>query len=254
MLIDWFTTIAQLINFLILVWLLKRFLYKPILKAIDDREIQITDKLLTAERIKSEAEVTSKKLQRKIEEIDDQRSSLIEKVTTEVEVEHQEMLKELQESFEKLEQRKRIEFNSEAQEVYQKVIEKTQKEVFAIVRKVLQELSGRSLELQIFEIFNEKLRGMNIDNVQLEKVDSSKDDGVIKSTVELSKNQQMLIEETIKGKLGRSIKIIFEIDPNLFCGIEFVFNGKKLTWSIENYLSSIEKEVDLLLTKEKTAI
>lgn len=38
MLIDWFTVIAELVNFLILVWLLKRFLYEPVLKAIDERE------------------------------------------------------------------------------------------------------------------------------------------------------------------------------------------------------------------------
>ena len=36
--INWFTVVAQVINFLILVWLLKRFLYKPILHAIDERE------------------------------------------------------------------------------------------------------------------------------------------------------------------------------------------------------------------------
>jgi F-type H+-transporting ATPase subunit b len=37
MLIDWFTVGAQVLNFLILVWLLKRFLYGPILDAIDAR-------------------------------------------------------------------------------------------------------------------------------------------------------------------------------------------------------------------------
>ena len=36
--INRFTVFAQAINFLILVWLLKRFLYKPILHAIDERE------------------------------------------------------------------------------------------------------------------------------------------------------------------------------------------------------------------------
>ena len=36
--INWFTVIAQVINFLILVWLLKRFLYKPVLNAIAERE------------------------------------------------------------------------------------------------------------------------------------------------------------------------------------------------------------------------
>ena len=45
MLIDWFTVSAQVVNFLILVWLLKRFLYRPILNAIDAREKRIAKEL-----------------------------------------------------------------------------------------------------------------------------------------------------------------------------------------------------------------
>ena len=49
MLIDWFTVIAQVINFLILVWLLKRFLYQPIVSAIDARERRIATELANAD-------------------------------------------------------------------------------------------------------------------------------------------------------------------------------------------------------------
>ncbi len=48
MLIDWFTVGAQLLNFLILVWLMKRFLYKPVLDAIDAREKLIATELADA--------------------------------------------------------------------------------------------------------------------------------------------------------------------------------------------------------------
>ena len=41
MLIDWFTVGAQLLNFLILVCLMKRFLYQPVLDAIAAREQKI---------------------------------------------------------------------------------------------------------------------------------------------------------------------------------------------------------------------
>ena len=50
MLIDWFTVGAQALNFIILVWLMKRFLYKPILDAIDAREKQIAAELADADR------------------------------------------------------------------------------------------------------------------------------------------------------------------------------------------------------------
>jgi F-type H+-transporting ATPase subunit b len=50
MLIDWFTVVAQVLNFLILVWLLKRFLYRPILNAIDVREKRIAAEVADARR------------------------------------------------------------------------------------------------------------------------------------------------------------------------------------------------------------
>ena len=49
MLIDWFTIGAQALNFLILVWLLKRFLYRPILNAIDARENLVARELSDAD-------------------------------------------------------------------------------------------------------------------------------------------------------------------------------------------------------------
>ena len=61
MLIDWFTVGAQALNFLILVWLMKRFLYKPILTAIDTREKRIAAELAapTRRRTKRRRSTTS---------------------------------------------------------------------------------------------------------------------------------------------------------------------------------------------------
>jgi F-type H+-transporting ATPase subunit b len=55
MLIDWFTVAAQVLNFVILVWLMKRFLYKPILHSIDEREKQVAAELSNADKKKAEA-------------------------------------------------------------------------------------------------------------------------------------------------------------------------------------------------------
>ncbi|GAH31154.1 unnamed protein product, partial [marine sediment metagenome] len=56
MLIDSFTVIAQIINFLILIYLLKRFLFNRIIKIMDDREMQITGQMQDAETAKEEAQ------------------------------------------------------------------------------------------------------------------------------------------------------------------------------------------------------
>ena len=81
--IDWFTVVAQAINFLILVWLLKRFLYKPILHAIDEREKGIAAQLAEAEAKKAEAQKERDDFQHKNEAFDQERAALLKKATDE---------------------------------------------------------------------------------------------------------------------------------------------------------------------------
>ena len=92
MLINWFTVIAQAINFLILVWLLKRFLYKPILHAIDEREKGIATQLAEAEAKKAEAQKERDDFQHKNEAFDQERSALLKKATDEANAERQRLL------------------------------------------------------------------------------------------------------------------------------------------------------------------
>jgi len=82
MLIDWFTVGAQALNFLILVWLMKRFLYKPILHAIDEREKRIATELANADKKKAEAQKESDEFKQKNEEFDRQRAALLKKRRT----------------------------------------------------------------------------------------------------------------------------------------------------------------------------
>ena len=65
MLIDWFTVGAQLLNFVILVWLMKRFLYQPVLDAIAAREQKIAAELADAAATKAEAHQQHDEFQKK---------------------------------------------------------------------------------------------------------------------------------------------------------------------------------------------
>ncbi|MFA5322312.1 MAG: hypothetical protein WC373_06520, partial [Smithella sp.] len=53
--IDWFVLFCQIFNFLLLMYLLKRFLYGRILKAMDDREAKISARFAEADELKVKA-------------------------------------------------------------------------------------------------------------------------------------------------------------------------------------------------------
>ena len=77
MLIDWFTVGAQALNFVILVWLMKRFLYKPILGAIDAREIRIARELANADTKEAEARSQVDEFRHRNEKFDQQRDEML---------------------------------------------------------------------------------------------------------------------------------------------------------------------------------
>src|SRR5580704_15056747 len=146
MLIDWFTVGAQALNFLILVWLMKRYLYKPILNAIDEREKRIAAELANADAKKAEAQKERAEYQRKNAEFDQQRAALLSKATAEAEAERQRLLDEARKTAEALREKQQETLRNEEKSLHQAVVQRTQHEVFAIARKALADLATTGLE------------------------------------------------------------------------------------------------------------
>ena len=121
MLIDWFTVGAQALNFLILVWLLKRFLYKPILNAIDAREKRIAAELADADAKKAEAQKERDEFQHKNEEFDQQRAALLSKATDEAKAERQRLLDEARKAADALSAKRQETLRSDAQNLNQAI-------------------------------------------------------------------------------------------------------------------------------------
>ena len=92
MLIDWFTVGAQALNFLVLVWVLKHFLYKPILDAIAAREKGIAAKLADADAKTKEAQKQRDDFEGKNKAFDEQRAALLSKATDEAKTEHDRLI------------------------------------------------------------------------------------------------------------------------------------------------------------------
>jgi F-type H+-transporting ATPase subunit b len=52
--INWVLLIAQIVNVVLLVWLLKRFLYAPVLNMLNERTKRIQDSLSEADKVRAE--------------------------------------------------------------------------------------------------------------------------------------------------------------------------------------------------------
>lgn len=256
MLINWFTIVAQACNFLILVWLMKRFLYKPVLDAIDEREKRISAELANADAKKAEAQKESDRFSQKNRKFDQQRATLMKKATDDAQAERQRLLDEARNAAAALNRKQQELLKNEAQELYQAISRRTQQEVFAIAQKVLTDLAGVSLEERIAGIFLCRLQEMDAEAKAgfAEVIKTASDPAILRSAFDLPGEQRTLIQKAINETFSAEINIQFETSPDLISGIELIANGQKVAWSIADYLRSLQKGVDdLLKEKDKKA-
>ena len=250
--IDWFTVVAQAINFLILVWLLKRFLYKPILHAIDEREKGIASQLAAAEAKKAEAQKERDDFQHKNEEFDQERAALLKKVTDEATAERQRLLDEARKDADSLRAKRQEALRNEQRTLSQEIIRWTQKEVFGIARKTLADLATASLEEQMSEAFVLRLRALSGSaKEQLAAALKSPPHSVrVCSAFALPPAQRSAIERAVKETFAAEVQVQFETSPELISGIELSANGQKVAWSIAEYLATLEKSAGELLHED----
>ena len=249
MLIDWFTVAAQMLNFLILVWLLKRFLYQPILNAIDAREKRIAAELADAAAKKTEAEKERDDFQNKNKAFDEQRSALLAKATDEAKAERERLLDEARKAADSLRAAQASALHNDQVKLGSEITRLATEQVFEIARKTLSDLATVSLEERIGEVFTRRLREMNGKAKQElgDALKTSPDASVVRSAFDLPAEQKAAIQNALNETFSSEIRIRFETSQAQVCGIELTANGQKISWSIADYLKALDQKVGALL-------
>jgi F-type H+-transporting ATPase subunit b len=227
--INWFTVVAQLINFLILVWLLKRFLYKPILKAVNDREKKIMDQLKDADDKKAAAQQEKEVFQKKNDDFDKQKKVLMDTVVAEATKEKNQLIEAAK---------------SDAKSLISKM-KKVAKEEQENEDKTIASIASLSLEEQSTNTFIKHLKASKEEEKQqfINAFKSHPDSILVKSAFDLPIKQQNEINEVVNNLLDTKTKLQFKTEPGLISGIELSTTGFKVAWSFSEYLNALEQDI-----------
>jgi F-type H+-transporting ATPase subunit b len=259
MLIDWFTVGAQAVNFLILVWLLKRFLYKPVLAAIDAREKKIATELQLAATARAQAQKERDELRQQNESLQRQREELVLRATAEAGAQRQNLLDAARQESQVLRSKLMGAVRDERAELNLEVVTRTRQEVFALARKTLADLAGTTLEDRMLEVFIRRMQEMT--DVQKSEVappvralsaaTAAAAEGlapaVLRSAFELSPAQRVNIAAALKEWPCKGATLNFETSPDLISGLELTVDGRKLSWNVAAYLAPLEERAKTLL-------
>ncbi len=249
MLIDWFTVGAQALNFVVLVWLMKRFLYQPVLDAIAAREKRIADQIADAEAKEAEAAAERKTFEDKHTAFDHQRAGLLEKATADARTEGARLADEAQETAQAVAAKHEHALKMQASHLQQTIAGRAASEVFAVARKALGDLANADLESRMVGVFTQRLRDLPAP-AKAQLAAALQPDGepaLVRSHFSLPAEQQAAIQDAVNVCFSADVPLRFDTADDAICGIELSAGGQKLAWTIAEYLRDLQDEVSALL-------
>lgn len=236
--IDWFTFAAQIINFLILLALLKRFLYGPILKAIADREAEITTRFEQVDQQQSAAEAARVDYQTRTEELAHAKQQLLADAADEVNDWKSERLDEAKGEV----QASRVDWyqaiERERGQLRADLLEQCQRDGLRMAEGVLKCLANQDVEQLIVDSFVSRLRGE-----EMNRESHGDDEAVtIRSAFELSDSQQQQLRAELKTHGFDFGNIRFRVDESLICGLEVRTRDHEISWNARESLDWLAAE------------
>jgi len=256
-LIDYFTTIAQIINFLVLVFLLRHFLYRPIIKFMDERELKIASRLKEADESRKKAQQEEESIRKTERDLAAKREELMAKATVDAEAARADLMKKLQDKVDKstADWYEALERQKEAFLADMRL--QAGEEVYAVSRRVLRDLANDELERRILDVFLKRIEIMDeLDRKKLKEFYEKPGQNIIvKSTFEIPAEMRQKLQETLHKQVGAEVAIQYQAASDLISGIELYTNDMKIAWSIDSYLddlvADLSRTLDQRIAEEK---
>jgi F-type H+-transporting ATPase subunit b len=241
-LIDWFTVCAQIVNFLVLVALLKHFLYGPIIRAMDAREQTMADRLAESERRHASAEAAERAFQQKNREIAEKSAGMLAMAKQDAESRRAELIEHARLEVLNLKTGWQDAVKREQEAFVRHLRQMAGSQIYAISRRALTDLCCADLEDRTVDVFLARLQEITPGDRQkfAEAVETTGAVVTVRSAFPLSPAVQDKLTAAVRARIDPRATVGYETVPELIMGLELKTRGHKISWSMENYLKILE--------------
>lgn len=247
--IDWLTVAAQWINFLILMWLLRRFLYQPIVQAMDKRQQTIAANARAAEQKMQQAEQEADNYRNKLAELEAHRTALMTEARQAADSEREKLAKQARTEFETLTQQWLHDLELEKTAFQNQLSNELGLLITATARKAVQDLTNRELEQALFDNFLNRLNALSAEEKQLLS-ESGRENMVLSSSSELDESSRIRFADALNRTLPSPVNVTFETLPDSRLGLMLTTPAYTLEWCIEHYFADLQAELDSVLSSQ----
>ncbi len=219
---DWSTFFLEIINFLILVWILKRFLYHPILGVIAKRRAGIETAMADARRIETEAAELKQQSQRELAQWKGEKEAAQARLREELAAERERLMAELETAVAEERERRRVLDERHQHDFKRGIEEQGIAQGAAFAARLLSRLATPELEARLYALLLEDLRSLRVEDKRA-VADAAVMPGLqlkVQSAFALDAARRAELERALSEVAGKTLPVEYRENLELVAGFQ----------------------------------
>lgn len=234
--IDWITVAAQIANFLVLIWLLKRFLYRPILDGIDAREAEISNRMQDAATAKSRADELAESYHSQVQDLHVAQAEMTETIRKQAQEQRDVLLADAHAQMEREQSDWQSHLDEETRKYTAKLHSAGAGALLSLTRKALTDLADDTLETRMAHHLIQKIKPMTAD---MTRAAGGAGGAVFTSHTALPAETQTAITNELRAAFPE-VSVRFDTDDQQAPGLILRMGGGQVAWTVETYIDGLD--------------
>lgn len=251
--INWVTFIAQIVNLFVLIWLLKRFLYRPILEAVEKRQAEIAKKVRQAHQEYEAAQNEHQSLINQKVAFQKEKEALFNQAATQIDKLKQEQKEELTKLKEKTIQKMYAQMRVEKESIETQIRDLTVENFMKLSKKMMNDFGILTPMDNAVILFQKALNKLSLkEKKEIGGSILKQKEITILCTPAPSEEQRKAIQNALSNafSLPSTIQYVFKEENALIIGIEIKIADLLVSWNLKSYLDEMQENINKALSEK----
>lgn len=240
------TFLLEIVNFLVLIWILKRFLYKPVLAVIERRKVGIEQTLAQADEKQQQAAALREQYEGRVADWEQERRQAREKLASEIATERDRRLKELQAELADARQKAAVADERCRADAARRLEEHALQQASRFAARLLELGAGPDTQARLIDLLIDDLQGLSDE----QRTRLRNGAGEAPTTIELvsahpiEDDRQARLEQALTEVMGKPLPFDRRQDPALLAGVQITIGAWLLGANLRDELQGFTELAD----------
>lgn len=241
------TFLLEIFNFLVLVWILKRFLYQPVLNVITRRRVAIENQLAEAKQLHAASNALKEQYEHRLSDWEQERQKAMDKLMHEFEAKRLQQLDELKAELAQEEEKNQVTRSRRNKQVMREIELRALQQAAEFASRLLAKASGAELENRLFDMLLDDLRVIPAE--QISKLNNKWADApehiLVSSAYPLSDDKKHQLETALSVLTALSAPVHYQQDEKLLAGLNITIGSWVLKLNVRDELQGFIEFADV---------